>query len=184
MSFELAARGTAVEHERVERHAGEPHPQAIDDSDETERLAVDAGLLLDLLHRDLGRRVADVGPAGGIQPDPRVRALHQQDLAQLVPDHSADGDLRGHVSRHAFTDAVEPFLHEVPGLSAHFEVLVSRRADVRCDLEHLLEPLSLVEALREAESRPRDSRQRLTPTQEVLSEVRRTGGRISHRAAG
>ena len=49
------------------------------------RLAHDAGLLGDLLHRHLGRRVADVGPPRRVQPDARVGALDEQQLTASLP---------------------------------------------------------------------------------------------------
>jgi hypothetical protein len=84
----------------------------------THRLALDAGLLLDLLHRHLGRRVADVGPSGRVQPDARVGPLHEQQLAAVVADDGADRHLRGDVAGHAFADVLQPLLHEVVGLAA------------------------------------------------------------------
>ena len=46
-----------------------------------ERLDLDAGLLVDLLDRDLARRVADVGVADRVEPHPGVGALGEQELA-------------------------------------------------------------------------------------------------------
>ena len=43
---QLAADGPAVEHQRVERDAGEAEAQAVEHGDEPHRLALDAGLLL------------------------------------------------------------------------------------------------------------------------------------------
>ena len=46
VGLELAADGPAVEHERVERDAGEAEAQAVEHGDEPDRLDLDAGLLL------------------------------------------------------------------------------------------------------------------------------------------
>ena len=102
--LERAADRLAVEHERVQRDAGEAEAQAVEHGDEPHDLAVDAGLLAHLLHRHLGRRVADVGPARRVEPHARVGPLHEQDLAVVVADHRADGDLRRHVAGHAVAD--------------------------------------------------------------------------------
>ena len=72
------------------------------------RLALDAGLLAHLLHHDLGRRVADVGPAGRVEPDARVGPLHEQDLALVVADDRADRHLRGDVAGDALADLAHP----------------------------------------------------------------------------
>ena len=134
------------------------------------RLALDAGLLGDLLHRDLGRRVADVGPTGRVQPDARVGALHEQHLAAVVADDGADRDLRRHVAGHPLADALEPLLHEVIGLALERGVVLELdrgRLDVGGDVEHLLEALLLVEVLREAEAGAGDGGQRLAPSRQI-----------------
>src|SRR5918994_949835 len=69
---QLAADGAAGEDERVQRDAGEPEPQAVEHGDEALGHAFDAGLLADLLHRHLGRRVAHVGPPRRVEPDTGV----------------------------------------------------------------------------------------------------------------
>ena len=95
------------------------------------RLALDAGLLEDLLDGDLRRRVADVGPAGRVQPDLRVGALHEQQLAVVVADDGADGDLRRDVAGHADADGLQPLLHEVVLLALDLGGLLGRRASSR-----------------------------------------------------
>src|SRR5690242_21540693 len=61
-----------------------------DDGEHLDRLAQDARLLFDLLHRHLGRRVADVGPAGRVEPDLRVGSLHRSE------EHTSE--LQSHVN--------------------------------------------------------------------------------------
>ena len=78
---ELAADHPAVEHDRVHRDAREAEAQAVEHRDQRDRLALDARLLEHFLHRDLRRRVADVGPADRVQPPSGVGALREQDLA-------------------------------------------------------------------------------------------------------
>ena len=99
--------------QHVHAEPGEAHPLAVDDGEHPLRLALDAGLLDDLLDGHLGRRVADVGPAGRVQPDPGVGALDEQQLAVVVADDRADGDLRRDVAGHADADRLQPLLHEV-----------------------------------------------------------------------
>ena len=99
--------------EHVHAEAREPHPLAVDHREHALRLALDAGLLEHLLDRDLGRRVADVGPPGRVQPDARVGALHEQQLPVVVADDGADRDLRRDVAGHAVADRLQPLLHEV-----------------------------------------------------------------------
>jgi len=65
-----------------------------DHAQELDRLAVDAGLLLHLLHGDLRRRVADVGPPGRVEPDTGVGPLDEQDPPVVVADDRTDRDLR------------------------------------------------------------------------------------------
>ena len=79
---------------------------------QADHLALDAGLLVHLLHRHLGRRVADVGPAGRVQPDAGVGPLDQQDLALVVADHGADRHLRRDVAGHALADALQPLVDQ------------------------------------------------------------------------
>ena len=97
--LELAAEHAAVEQQRVQREAGEAEAQAVEHRDQRDRLHLDAGLLVDLLHRDLRRRVADVGVADRVQPHARVGALGEQELAALVADDGGDRDLRRDVAR-------------------------------------------------------------------------------------
>ena len=113
---QLAAHGLAVEEERVQRHPGEAEAQAVEDGDEAHRLDDDAGLLLHLLHDDLGRRVADVAPPGRVEPDARVGALNQQQLALVVADGGTDGHLGRDVARDTLADGVHPLLHQPAGV--------------------------------------------------------------------
>ena len=166
----LAAGRRAVEQQHVHREAGEPHPLAVDHGEQLLRLALDAGLLGDLLDGHLGRRVADVGPAGRVQPDPRVGALHEEDLAVVVADDGADRHLRRDVAGHADADRLHPLLDEV-GVLATFlgrqQHLVGGHLDVGGDPQHLLEALPLVQVLGEPEPGAGDRRQRLAPAHEV-----------------
>ena len=84
VGLQLAAGGPAEEHHRVQRDAGEAHAHAVEHGDHALGLALDAGLLAHLLHRHLGRRVADVGPAGRVEPDAGVGPLHEQDPPLVV----------------------------------------------------------------------------------------------------
>ena len=127
------------------------------------RLDLDAGLLVDLLHRDLGRRVADVGPADRVEPHPGVGPLGEQDLAAVVADDRRHRDLRGDVALHALADAAQPLVEQRVGLG----FLDRDGADVGRDLQHLLEPLLLVEALGEPEAGAGDGGQGLRPAQQV-----------------
>ena len=72
--------------------------------DERHRLDLDPGLLVDLLHRDLRRRVPDVGPPDRVQPDPAVGALGEQDLAGSLPTTAATAHLRRDVAADALAD--------------------------------------------------------------------------------
>ena len=163
MTLQLAADHAAVEHDRVHRHAREAETQPVEHGDQAHRLALDPGLLEHFLHRDLRRRVPDVGPADRVQPPTGVGALGEQDLLALVAHDRRDRDLRGDVAGDAFADRVQPLLEEHVALG-----LVDRGgADVGRDLQHLLEPLALVEALREAEAGARDARERLGPSEQV-----------------
>jgi tRNA1(Val) A37 N6-methylase TrmN6 len=74
-----------VEQQQVHREAGEAHPLAVDDGQQLHRFALDARLLQHLLHHHFAGRVADIGPAGGVQPHTAVAALHEQDLAESLP---------------------------------------------------------------------------------------------------
>ena len=100
-----------------------------------------------------------------------VGALHEQHLAVVVADDRADGHLRGHVTRHALADRVQPLLHEVVLLAAHLQRVVGRGLDVGGDVEHLLEPLPLVQALGEPEAGAGDRGERLAPADEIAGEV-------------
>ena len=117
--------------------------------------------------RDLRRRVADVGPTGGVQPDPGVGPLHEQDATLVVVDDGADGRLRGDVAGHPLADAAHPLVDVV--LDVELGVGGDRRADVAGHVEHLLEALALVEALGEAEPGAGDGSQRLRPADQVLA---------------
>ena len=152
-----------VEQDGVHRQPGEAETQAVEAGDERLHLDLDARLLVDLLHRDLGRRVADVGPADRVEPHPRVGPLGEQDLRVGVGDDRRDRDLRGDVPGDALADRRQPLVEQRVGLG----LLDRRGPDVGRDLEHLLEALLLVEALGEAEPGAGDGRQRLGPTQEV-----------------
>jgi hypothetical protein len=72
----------------------------------------------------------------------------------------------------------------VPCFASHFEVFLGRGPHVGSDLEHLFEPLALVQALREAEAGARDAGERFAPAEQLLSEVLGTGGRVRHRGGG
>ncbi len=98
-------------------------------------------------------RVADVGPAGRVQPDPGVGPLDEQDLALVVADDHPHRDLRGDVAGHPLADRIQPLLDEVVLLPPHLERVVGGRLDVGGDLQHLLVALPLVEALGEAHAR-------------------------------
>ena len=53
MALQLAAEHAAVEQQRVQREAREAEAETVEHRDERHRLHLDAGLLVDLLHRDL-----------------------------------------------------------------------------------------------------------------------------------
>ena len=175
MGLELAADGPAVEEHHVHAEAGEAHAQAVDDAEELHRLALDAGLLPHLLERDLDRRVADVGPAGRVEPDAGVGPLDQEQATLVVADDGPHGHLRGDVAGHALAHRLEPLLDEVVLLPPHLQRVVGRGLDVGGHLQDLLVALPLVEALGEAEPGPGDAGQRLAPADEVPGEVDRTG---------
>src|ERR687897_189656 len=151
MGLELAAQRPAQEHQAVQRDAREPEAQAVEQGDELHRLATDAGLLVDLLHGDLARRVADVGPARRVEPDAAVGPLHQQDPALVVVHHRPHRHLGGDVAAHPLADALHPLVDEVLGVE--LLVRLGGRADVAGHGQHLVEPLAFVEALREAQAR-------------------------------
>ena len=87
-------------------HAGEAQPQpsstAMSRTTSTS-MPVSSAHLLD---RDLRRRVADVGPAGRVEPHAGVGPLHQQNLVLVVADDGADRDLRCDVPGDALADAL------------------------------------------------------------------------------
>ena len=83
VALELPAEHPAVEHERVHGDVCEAEAQPVEHRDQRHRLALDAGLLEHFLHRDLGCRVPDVGPADRVQPPTGIGALGEQDLAVL-----------------------------------------------------------------------------------------------------
>src|SRR5487761_719130 len=112
VGLEPSAHRLAVEDERVERDAGEAEPEAVEDGDQPHRLHIDAGLLPDLLHHHLGRGVAHVAPAGGIEPHPRVRPLDEEQLPLVVAHRRADRPLRSDVAGPAPRDRAEPLLNE------------------------------------------------------------------------
>ena len=58
-----------------------------------------------------------------------------------------------------------------PASRLDLEVFLGRGPDVGRHLQHLFEPLPLVQALREAEAGARDARERFTPTQQLEREV-------------
>ena len=149
MAGQVAADGPAVEHQRVQRDAGEVPTQPVEHGDQAHDLALDAGLLAHLLDRHLAGRVADVGPARRVQPDARVGPLHQQDLAPVVAHHRAHRDLRRLVAGHAVADRAHPLVHQGVGL----EVAAGGHPHVGGHRQHLLEPLALVQALGEARAR-------------------------------
>ncbi len=159
MRCQLAACGSAVEEQHVHPESAEPHSLAVDDTEQAQGFALDPGLLVHLFHRHLGRRVAHVGPSGWIQPDARVLALHQQDLTIVVANDRSDGHLGRDVSRHTFTDRLQPLLHEMVGLALHGDGLVFEFAgscdlvrsglDVGRDVQDLLVALTLVQVLGE-----------------------------------
>ena len=81
----------------------------------------------------------------------------------LVADDGRDRDLRRDVAGDAFADGAQPLVEQHVGLG-----LFDRGgADVGGDLQHLVEALPLVEALREAETGARDARQRLGPAEQL-----------------
>ena len=94
MAAELAAEHPAVEQQRVQRELREAEAQTVEHRDQRDRLHLDAGLLVHLFHRDLRRRVPDVGVADRVQPHAGVGALGEQELALLVADDGGDRDLR------------------------------------------------------------------------------------------
>ena len=143
--------------------------------------AIDAGLLLHLLHHDLGRRVAHVAPAGRVEPDARVGALNQQQLALVVADGGTDRDLGGDVARDALADGVHPLLHQSTGVVGVLVLAVGLGADVRRHLQDLLEALLLVEALGEAEPCAGDAREGLAPAQQRLEGDVAIGTRVHER---
>ena len=101
--------------------------------------------------------------------------MGEQDLLALVAHDRGDRDLGRDVAGDAFADGVQPLFEERVALG-----LVDRGgADVGGDLEHLLEPLAFVEALRESEAGASDARQRLRPTQQIGSG--RGERRLGHR---
>ena len=163
MSVQLTADHPAVEQQGVERHVREAEAQAVEHGDERHRLALDAGLLVDLLDRDLAGRVADVGVAHGVEPHPGVGSLGEQQLTLVVGDDGRDRHLRRDVALHAPPDAEHPFLEQRVGLG----LLDRHGPDVGRDLEHLLEALLLVEALGEAHARAGDGGEGLGPPEQV-----------------
>ena len=153
MALQLAAEHPAVEHERVERNAREAEAQAVEHGDERDGLDLDARLLVDLLHRHLRRRVPDVSPSDRVQPHTRVGPLREQDLTGLVGDHGGDRDLRCHITGDPVPHGRQPLLEQGVALG----LLDRGRPNVGRDLQHLLEALLLVEALREPEAGARDA---------------------------
>ena len=86
----------------------------------------------------------------------------------VVADDRGDRDLGRHVARHALADGAQPLLEAA---DVGFGFVDRGGPDVGRDLQHLLEALPLVEALREAEAGARDARQRLGPAQQLEREV-------------
>src|SRR5581483_11669117 len=165
---QLAADGTAVEEERIERDAGEAEAQAVEDGDEADGLDLDAGLLLDLFDDHFGGRVPDVAPAGRIEPDARVGPLDEQQLTLVVADGGADRDLGGDVPRDTLADGGHPLLDQPVGVALVAADLVGLGPDVGRHLQDLLEALLLVEALGETEAGPGNARKALAPSQQRL----------------
>ena len=163
MTAQFAADHAAVEQQRVQRQAGKTQAQAVEHRDHRHRLHLDAGLLVDLLDRDLARRVSDVGVPDGVEPHTGVGPLGEEELAALVGDDGGDGDLGRHVPLHALAHAAEPFVEQRVALGL-FDRDV---ADVGRHLQHLLEALLLVEALGEAEAGAGHGGERLGPAEEV-----------------
>ena len=151
VGLQLAADGPAVEHQRVQRDAGEAagagrrarrcscttsHSMPV--SSCTSFTATSRG------------RVADVGPPGRVEPHAGVGPLDQQDLALVVADHGADRHLRGLVAGHARGRPTSS-----TRATSVVGVVGAAGGDphVGGDGQHLLEALLLVEALGEARGR-------------------------------
>src|SRR3984957_20123397 len=163
-----AADGSALEHQRVEGDAGHADPQTIEDGDQPLHLYLDPGLLFDLLDHHLCRRIANVRPPGGIEPDPRIGPLDQEHLVLAVAHRSPDGHLGGHVAGDALAHCGEPLLDQTVGVLRTLDALVGGDADVGGDAEDLLESLLLIEGFRKGETGPGDCRQRLAPPEELF----------------
>ena len=103
--LELAADGPAVEHQQVQRDAGEAQAQAVEHGDEphaarTRCRSPRAPPSPRPRTASSRRRPSPVG----YSHTPRVGPLHQQDLALVVADDRADRHLRRDVAGHAFAD--------------------------------------------------------------------------------
>ena len=163
MTLELTADHPAVEQQGVEREAGEPEAEAVEHGDDRNRLALDARLLEDLFHRDLTGRVPHIGVADRVEPHSGVGALGEEQFAPLVADDRRDRDLRRHVALDALAHARQPLVVE----RFAFGFLDRDVADVGRDLEDLLEPFLLVQALGEPEPGPGDGGEGLRPAEEI-----------------
>ena len=145
------------------------------------RLALDAGLLRDLLHRHLGRRVADVGPARRVQPDARVGALHEQHLAVVVADdrrRSPPSASRSRARPRRRTPATPARSGPVsrPRPRVGLDRLVGRGLDVGRDVAAPPRSAPARTGSRVNPSPVRAMRgQRLAPAQQVAGEVDRSG---------
>ena len=151
MALELAADGAAVKEQRIERHAGEPEPQPVEHGDEAHRLDLDPGLFLHLFDYHLGGGIAHITPTGRVQPDTRVGALDQQQLALVVADRRPHRHFGGHIARHPLADGGEPLVHKPLGIDRRSVAVVGLDGDVGRDFEDLFEALLFIEALGEAE---------------------------------
>ena len=172
VGLQLAADGPAVEHQEYSGMRVKPRRSPSSTAMHALGHALDAGLLAHLLHRHLGRRVADVGPARRVQPHAGVGPLHEEDLAWSSLHDRADRRLRGDVAGDALADAA---IHSSTSARsrARRRPRSGRMSAATC--EHLLEALPLVQALGEAEPGPGDAGERLAPPHQVLAGRRQAG---------
>jgi hypothetical protein len=171
MRHEGAAGGPTVEQQHVHAEPAEAHALTVDNAKETGRLTLDAGLLVYFLHGHLGRRVPHVGPAGWIQPDTRILALHEQDLTVVIANDRSDRHLGRHIPRHTFTDRLNPFADELVTTLLGRTITSSRSLDVAGDVQHLFEAFALVEVLGEPHPGAGNARQRLAPSCKIVGPV-------------
>ena len=165
MTSQLPTDDAAVKDQRIQGDAGETEPQAVEHGDEAHRLDVHPRLLQDLLDRHLGRGVADVGPPRRVQPHAGVGPLHEEDLAAVVPDDRPDRHLGRGVAGDTDSHLGQPLLDEDGG---RLGVGTRRHPDVGGHPEDLLEPLTLVEVVAEAEPGAGDAGQRFAPPQQIV----------------